>query len=165
MGRPLSENRLRVRTALRVFETESLHALDGEDLARRAKIPKELLAHYVRNELNAGLLHMGGILLTLDQNGREASDIWDSAVRLNPWPMWWNSSRVFNESVYLHLTYRRFEKLLGRFGVKQGIERRHKYSLIEDMARACPALAEALRPSMTALKVISALPAQAGQKL
>lgn len=75
-GRPMSENRTRIREALRIFETESLHALDGEDLARRAKVPNELTAYYVRCELDAALLHMGQILKTLDQHGREASDIW-----------------------------------------------------------------------------------------
>jgi len=164
-GRPMSENRSRVRTALRVFETESLHALDGEDLARRAKVPNESVAYYVRCELDAALKHMGQILKTLDQHEREASDIWESAIRLNPWPMWWNQSRIFHEPIYVHMTYRRFQKYLGKFGLKQSVERRHKLSLVEDVSEACPALAAALKPSRLALKTIPALPTQAEVKL
>lgn len=164
-GRPMSENRTRIREALRIFETESLHALDGEDLARRAKVPNELTAYYVRCELDAALLHMGQILKTLDQHGREASDIWESAIRLNPWPMWWNQSRIFHEPIYVHMTYRRFQKYLGKFGLKQTLERRHKLSLVEDLSEACPALATDLKGSRLALKTVPILPTQTEVKL
>lgn len=162
----MSENRTRIREALRVFETESLHALDGEDLARRAKVSNELVARYVRSELDSALSHMGQVLETLDQQGREASTIWDMAVKLNPWPMWWNQNKVFHEPIYVHMTYRRFQKYLGKFGAKQSIERKHKHELVENISKASPALATTLKPSRMALeKGTPALPAQEEAKL
>ena len=160
MGRQLSENRCRIRDALRVFETENLHTLDGNDLSSRARVPVQILARFVRDDLNAGLLQMGPILLTIEQDGRSAESIWESAIRLNQYPMWWNASRVFHEPVYFRLTYHRFEKLLGRFGLKQMVERRNKLIVVKDLSDACPALAEKLKPSRLALKSIAALPAQ-----
>lgn len=165
MGRPISQERLRIREALRVIESERLHALDAEDLAARASVNTEVVARCVRKELNAGLYHMGDILLTMNDEGREASDIWTLAVKANPYPMWWNCSRMFQEPVYLHLTYRRFQKLLGRFGLKQMRERDNKLSLVEGMSRSCPALADALKDSRKALKGIAELPSQSEVQL
>lgn len=141
-----------MRDALRVIESESLHALTAGDLAERAGVSKSALAIMVRRDLNAGLRKMPDILSTMEQDGRGVADIFASAVKRNPYVMWWNASKDFREAIFLHLTYQRFLKLLAKFGLKQAIERTHKRSVVEGMSAACPVLADALRGPRKALR-------------
>ena len=165
MGRPLSEYRSRIRTALRVYETESHDALSGEELATRARVPMGVIAHYVRLDLNAGLKKMPDILSTLDPNGYDAKQLWEMAIRQNPYPMYWNRSNDFQDPIFVHLTEHRFEKLLGKFGLKQKAARTNKFHLVQRISESCSALAEALKGPRIALRIVPALPPQAEVKL
>ena len=165
MGRTLSENRSRTRTGLRVYETESHDALSGEELASRVRVPKALIVYYVRQDLNAGLKKMPDILATLDSNGYDAKQLWQMAIRLNPYPMWWNISKDFQDPIFVPLTEHRFEKLLGKFGLKQNRARINKYRLVQNISANCSALAEVLTGPRLALKIIPALPARMEEHL
>jgi len=158
-GRPLSEIRTRTREALRTLESESSRPIEGEDLARRARVPLELIAHYVRLDCNAGVHHMGGILKNVAQDGREAGDIWDSAIRQNPWPVWVNVSASFRDPVFARCTLTRYQMDLGKFGRKHKVERNRKLRDVQQIASACPALGKVLEASRLALKSNATLPA------
>ena len=159
-GRPLSEIRMRTRDALRALESQSTRPIDGEELTRLARVPQELIAHYVRLDFVAGIRHMEKVLPNIVWDGREPEDIFNSAVAQNPWPMWVNVSADFRDPVLGHCTVKRYKTDLARFDKKNRSARTHKRSDVQNMIAACPALAKVLESSNRALKGVGSSPAQ-----
>jgi len=166
MSRQLSQYHFRIRTQLRVVESQGYQAIHGEDLAEQSKVPRELISIYVREDRNDGLDRMPDLISTIPQDGKSAAEIWSAALRINPKPIWWNRSRIFQEPVFLHMTLPRAQSFLARFGKKQVHERKNKSQLVERLRDSSPAIASVLKPAALALrKPIPALPGQSEVKL
>lgn len=152
MSRALSEDRKKVRAFLRLAENEGVRALHGDDIADRTKLDRTLIPDIVLRDLKAGLKKMSGIIATMEQDGKSHADIFNQAVRRNPYPMWVNLSRYFGESVFFHLTFDRFGKMNAYRLQKETAQKMHRYRLMSEMADASPALKDAFKPEMKALK-------------
>src|SRR5439155_2736966 len=98
--RALSEDRKKVRAFLRLIEESGTRSIHGDDIHDRTKVDRSLVTEIVRRDLKAGLHRMPSIIKAMEQDGRSHADIFNSAVKRNPYPMWVNLEKYFGESVF-----------------------------------------------------------------